>query len=179
MKANFARIYEYYKQLHSRNGADNGGIEGYKSTEVGLWAYSRATFILYFFKKLSLNTKSLFLDAGAGDGLVVAVASLFTRAIGIERDFHLTQLAKRAFSELELQNASMVCANFLDQKIHTAEVVYIYPDKPFEKLTYLLNKHKWCGELWVYGPHIPSENIIKISRLKKGRDFLTVYKIAV
>ncbi len=177
MKSEFLKIFAYYRKLNYSLSDDSFKGEGYKITRVGLWASSRPVFVYYFFKKLSLANKGLFLDAGSGDGLVVAIASIFTRAMGIECDIELCKIACKAFRDIGISNANVFCGNYLDHKIWKADVIYLYPDKPINNLVKLLYLQKWQGELWIYGHHFPPEFAKLKTKLKKGKDFLTVYKI--
>ncbi len=178
MKPEFAKIFEYYRRLHRTLSNDLFKGEGYKITKAGLWASSRPVFVYYFFKKLNLAKRGgLFLDAGSGDGLVVAIASTFTYAMGIECDKDLCIIAHNAFRHLGISRASILCGNYFDHKIWKADIIYLYPDKPINNLANLLYLKNWQGELWIYGHHFPPDCTTLKTKLKKGRDFLSVYKI--
>lgn len=171
----FADIYRYYARNY-RKIAPNLKSP-YRPTPIGIWATSRPAFVFSFFKKLHLERTYLFIDLGSGDGIIVAIASLFTRAVGIERDPQLARLACRTLSDLYLDQACIVCADYRTQNIDLADVLYIYPDKPLSDLCNLLYHNEWGGNLWVYGPHFPPDHFIPTSVLTMGRDKLTVYRL--
>jgi hypothetical protein len=70
--------------------------ESYKVTSVGLWACSLLEEILDLFEQLDLGRYRHLADLGSGDGRVVLVGSLFTRATGIEADAELVGVGRRA-----------------------------------------------------------------------------------
>ncbi|SFM68673.1 hypothetical protein [Thermodesulforhabdus norvegica] len=169
----FQRIFRYYAGRYKKLFP---GLKGpYGITEVGAWAASRPVYVFSFFKKLHLEKASLFIDLGCGDGIVVAVASLFTTAVGIERNFELAHHASLAFKTLGLKKASVICGDFLEQKIELADVLYIYPDKPVFGLFNRLKEKGWEGELWVYGPHLAPPKLLPTNRITLGKDTLTLY----
>lgn len=129
----------------------------------------------YFFKAIGLEQCRLFCDLGSGDGIVTLIASLFTKSIGIEIDRALCLTASRAAGILGLQeNASFVCADYLTQRIRGCDCLYVYPDKPFERIERLL--HGWEGMLLVYGPHFPPKHMQPTGRFSCGRERLAVYR---
>lgn len=168
----FRKIYKYYAELYKIHDE-----VPYRSTSGGMWAVSRPVSIYYFFQKLNLQGRRLFIDAGSGDGVVVAVASIFTNAVGIEIDPELCTLAAQAYRTLDLANASVICGNYLTLNIYYADTIYIYPDKPFDPLADLLKSKNWSGELWVYGLHFPPRGWTLRATETAGRDRLCVYAI--
>lgn len=170
------QIFRYYTESYRQFSSEL--TLPYRVTKAGFWATSRAVFIFSFFKKLSLKDASLFIDLGCGDGVVVAIASLFTRAVGIERDPDLVRKALQAFRALGLEKAAVICGDFFDHRFDVADVLYIYPDKPILRLFNHLRERKWEGELWVYGPHFGPPFPLPSKHLKLGKDRLTVYSFS-
>ena len=76
---------QYYKSLLQK------GRLPLKSTAKGFWGYSIAEEVYELFKKIKLEQYKSFVDLGSGDGKVVLIASLFTKAIGIEIDEELVR----------------------------------------------------------------------------------------
>ena len=76
--------------------------ESQRLTSAGYWAASDPKFLFELFRKLRLGKCRKFLDLGSGDGVVVAVASLFTTAAGIEIDKALHNDALQIKNKLKL-----------------------------------------------------------------------------
>jgi predicted RNA methylase len=169
----FRRLSKYFDQRHRQSGDPDGGP--YRLTALGAWATSRAAHVFYFFKAIGLHRAALFCDLGSGDGLVVCIASLFTRAIGIEVDKELCRMGCQAATQLGLQDrVRFVCADFRTIRIREADCLYIYPDKPPRDLIFLLDG--WNGSLLVYGPHFPLKDFNSVQRLHCGGETLHVYR---
>lgn len=65
------------------------------TTSHGIWGASDLEELYQFFVRIHLEARTGFLDLGSGDGRVVFVASLFTRACGVEADERLHAEAAR------------------------------------------------------------------------------------
>lgn len=168
----FLAVLRYYRALHE--GWERSGRPLYRDTSLGAWAGSRPEHLYYFFRRVGLARYRLFIDLGSGDGLAACLASLFTRAIGIEIDPDLCRTARTASVDLGLHGrAEFVCGDFLGQSITRADCLFIYPDKPIHRLEPLLTG--WRGTLLVYGPHLPAQSLTPRQRLACGRERLTRY----
>jgi len=134
-------------------------------TTKGFWGAAITEHIYEFFKKIKLSEYKNFLDLGSGDGKVVLIASLFgVKATGIEIDNDLIKTSLKIRDKLKLK-ASFVKDDFLKYDLSKYDVIFINPDKGFEKglEDKLLKELK--GRLYVY-------NQIFLPRfLKKGRTF--------
>jgi hypothetical protein len=169
----FAAIARYYRELHRSLSVADGGPP-YRLTPLGAWAVSRAPHVFWFFRQMGLERYDLFLDLGSGDGVVAVIGGLFTRSIGIEGDTVLCGLARRAARDLGLtQRVSFICGDYLTLPIHTADCLYLYPDKPLDNLEELLTN--WRGALLIYGPHFPPRAFSPVFRLQRGRERMVLY----
>jgi protein-L-isoaspartate O-methyltransferase len=101
-----------------------------RDTEKGIWGASSCGVVFALFKKLKLDGKRKFLDIGCGDGRVVAVASLFTDAVGIEIDAELVKEGNSIINKIDLA-AKLVCADFFKHDFSQYDVLFINPDTGF------------------------------------------------
>jgi len=171
----FVAITRTYRRLHEEAGILKTGL--YRLTAQGAWASSRAPHVFFFFRKLRLHRYRCFLDLGSGDGMVVCLAGLFTRALGIEIDPELCGLAQRAARDLGVAAlVGFVCGDYRQLPIHRADCLYCYPDKPLPAIADRLRT--WRGDLLVYGPHFPPPGFAAITRLACGRERLVLYRSA-
>lgn len=169
----FSSICGYFE---GRYGAMAGsGALPYRQTKRGAWACSRLEEVHFFFQTIGLERYRSLIDLGSGDGIVVCVAALFTRAIGIEIDGELCRLAARATRDLGLERqASFIRSDYATQRIQAAECLYLYPDKPIHAIEASLKG--WSGDLLVYGPHFPAARMKAVHRLESGRERLVIYR---
>lgn len=169
----FTAISRYYKNFYQ--DLERSGVDLYRMTRLGAWATSRAPHVFFFFKTIGLGSCRLFLDLGSGDGIVSCIAGLFTRSIGIEIDWDLCSIARNASSDLGLDGrVSFICGDFLDHHIDQADCLYLYPDKPFDRLGGKLVS--WKGTILAYGPHLPPRNFQPMRTLRCGKEQMVVYR---
>lgn len=126
--------------------------EPYKVTPVGMWACSRAEEVYDLLLKLRLEDCRHLADLGSGDGRVVLLASLFTRATGIEADPELCRASAQMAARLGLSQAHFRCADCRQADLSPYDLLFIYPDKPLDWLEERLPAD-WPGRLLVYGPY--------------------------
>ncbi|OIP90028.1 MAG: hypothetical protein AUK55_13575 [Syntrophobacteraceae bacterium CG2_30_61_12] len=171
--SDFSTVCKYFE---ARYGAMAGsGAVPYRQTERGAWAFSRLREVHYFFRTLKLERYRSLIDLGSGDGIVVCVAALFTRAIGIEINGELCRLAARAARDLGLERrARFIRSDYTTQRIQAADCLYLYPDKPIHAMEALLES--WSGDLLVYGPHFPAARMKAVRRLESGPERLVIYR---
>jgi len=104
-----------------------------RSTALGYWAMSNPLHVFELFRKLELSRYKRFVDLGSGDGIVVAVASLFTDSAGIEIDENLhkdaLEIRSRLGLDYELKNM-----DYLEEDLSQYDVIFINPDNYFYKL---------------------------------------------
>lgn len=101
-----------------------------RDTKIGFWGCSVLDQVYEFFKMIHLEKYKHFLDLGSGDGRVVLVASLFTKATGIEADKELFDKSLEFNKKLGL-NAEFIKGDFINLDLSSYDFLYIFPDKPF------------------------------------------------
>ena len=106
------------------------GVPGYRETEKGIYGTMPCDDIIEIFKKINLSKYKNFLDAGSGDGRVVLIASLFTKATGIEIDKELHDEAVRIRNKLKL-NAGLVNDDYFNHDFKKFDLIFVNPDKGF------------------------------------------------
>ena len=166
-------IVRYYRNLYKE--LERAGDVPYRMTKLGAWATSRAAHVFYFFKTIDLDHHKLFIDLGSGDGVVSCIAGLFTSSVGIEIDPDLCSMAQTAARTLRMsERVNFLCGNYLDQRFHKADCLYLYPDKPFDRLAKKLIN--WRGTVLVYGPHLPPEALEPAGTLRCGKEQMVLYR---
>ena len=159
-QSKFQHIREKYDQLFQQ-GLKKGKLP-MRSTDYGFWG-TASTFAIYeFFNKINLQDYEHFIDLGSGDGRVVLLASLFTKATGIEGDEELVKMSEQLRDELEL-DAEFHCGDFMKHDLSKYDLIFVYPDKKFpsefeEKLA-----SEVSGDFYVYN------QIYLPEKLKKGK----------
>ena len=114
---------QYYKSLFQK------GRLPLKSTAKGFWGYSIAEEVYELFKKIKLEQYKSFVDLGSGDGKVVLIASLFTKAIGIEIDEELVRKSEEMKAKLNLNRAHFLQKDFFQEDLSSYEAIYLFPDQ--------------------------------------------------
>lgn len=104
-----------------------------RCTKLGYWAPSNVGHVFELFKRIRLERFQSLVDLGSGDGVVVAVASLFTRATGIEIDEKLHGEAVAIRDNLGL-DYHLKNENYLEEDLSEYDFMFMYPDKPLDKL---------------------------------------------
>jgi len=154
VKTAYQDFYQRLKLLEDR--------PPYRSTKLGMWATSAAEEVYRGFCHFQLDQYSHMADLGSGDGIVVAIASLFTEATGYEIDEWLYQKSIEFCHSLNLSKAAFLRTDFLRADLRGHDLLYLYPDKPFYELEErLLNT--WSGHLLVNGHHFPPRFFRKIA----------------
>jgi hypothetical protein len=134
----------------------------YRITKSGMWATSAAEEVYRAFCHFKLDQYCHMADLGSGDGIVVAIASLFTQATGYEIDEWLFQQSIKFGHSLNLSKATFLLIDFLQANLTSYDLLYLYPDKPFYQLEERLVT-TWRGRLLVKGPHFPARYLRKIA----------------
>lgn len=133
-----------------------------KDTGVGYWGISAADEIFALFNKINLHHYNHFLDLGAGDFKVVLIASLFTKATGIEYDSWLVGNAHSIRSRLAhipaVNKAVFIQGNFMEHSLEHYDIVFWHPDQKHFALDTKL-KQELKGELIVHGPHFHPDGL--------------------
>ena len=147
----------------------------YRSTKSGMWATSTAEEAYGGFCHFQLDQYSHMADLGSGDGIVVAIASLFTQATGYEIDEWLYQKSIEFWHSLNLSKATFLRADFLQADLSGYELLYLYPDKPFYELEERLLT-TWKGRLLVNGPHFPPRYFRRIAECSPSVGRFVLYE---
>ena len=151
-----AAYEEFYESLQKE------GELPYRITRSGMWAVSDLREVYRAFCHFHLDRYSHLADLGSGDGAVVLVASLFTRATGYEIDEVLYAKAKELRNKLNLTRAEFVQQDYFQADLSLHDLLYIYPDKPIYQMETTLSA-SWRGHLLVNGPHFPPRHFAKIA----------------
>jgi protein-L-isoaspartate O-methyltransferase len=104
-----------------------------RPTSHGYWAISNPVHTYELFKKIGLQKHKSFVDLGSGDGIIVAVASLFTGATGIEIDKELHKDASEIRQKLKL-NYTLKNKDYIEDDLSKYDIIFINPDNYFHKL---------------------------------------------
>lgn len=137
MDERFKKIEQYHHQKQGKMLVSGKGVQ--RLTSHGYWAAAHPGSVYELFKKIQLNDFSHFLDLGSGDGMVVAIASLFTKATGIEVDEPLHKEAETMNKKLKLKG-SFLCKDYMDSDISAYDFIFINPDNYFYQLEGKLKK---------------------------------------
>ena len=124
-----------------------------RETAAGFWGTSICDEIFKIFKRINLQKFKNFLDVGSGDGRVVLIASLFTKATGIELDLQLYKKSLEIGNKLQL-NAKFIHDDFFEHDFSNYDILFCYPDKPLHHgLGHKLGE-ELKGKLILYGHHL-------------------------
>jgi len=130
MQKELAKICELYSKRRGKLFLER---RSQRKTKVGYWAMSNPEQVFELFNRLNLKGFKSFVDLGSGDGVVVAVASLFTSADGIEADASLhssaVEMRKRSGLKYGLKNA-----DYLEEDLSGYDFIFMNPDNYFYKL---------------------------------------------
>lgn len=122
-----------------------------KDTGAGYWGMAVADDIYDLFKRLEVEKCRSMIDIGSGDGKVVMIASLFTKATGIEMDEELHNKAVEIRDKLKIK-AGLVQGDYHDHNLGRYDLVFYHPDRANHRLELkLLQELK--GRLILYGAH--------------------------
>lgn len=146
----------------------------YRATELGLWACTQMQEVHDLFVQIDLDACDHLADLGSGDGRVVLVGSLFTRATGIEIHTPLISAGRRVAAELGLTQADFIRADCREVDLAPYDLLYIYPDKPLDWLEDRLAVG-WPGRLLVYGPYFQPQGLRFIRSLYAGATHCTLW----
>ena len=120
-----AEYENFYRKLWSE------GKLPMKDTLKGTWGVAHTDDILEIFQKLNLGKYKNFLDLGSGDGKVVNIAALFTKATGIEIDKDLIKKSNEIRKKYKLINARFLEGDYHHFDISGYDIIFVNPDAPF------------------------------------------------
>ena len=103
-------------------------------TSHGIFGVSSLDELYQFFQDIHLEQASSFVDLGSGDGRVVFLAALFTKATGIEADEELHDMAVQIKEELGI-DCTLIHGDYTEENLQKHDVFFTYID------------HKWPAEL--------------------------------
>ncbi len=158
-----------------RNVRGSGELP-YKETPGGFWATSIMPDVQKAFMWVGLDRYKNFVDLGSGDGRVVALASMFVRATGIEIDPELYQLSTELKKALRLDNVDFYLGNYESLDLSNFDFIYMYPDKPQIKVEKML-KDKWHGTVLIAGPHFSPVTWNKVAEKSFSVEKFTQYRL--
>lgn len=127
-RINFEKIKNEYSKFD--DSFIKEGKHPLRDTKIGFWGCTPLDYVYDFFKKIKLEKYENFLDLGSGDGRVVLIASLFTKASGVEADKELFEKSLEMNNKLK-KNAEFINKDFMDMDLSSYDFLYIFPDKPF------------------------------------------------
>lgn len=161
MGGKFQQIKESYDKFYK--GLLKKGKFPVRTTEKGFWGTIPADDILEIFNKINLKNFKSFLDLGSGDGKIVLIASLFTKAAGIEFDKDLIKISNEMKNELN-SKADFIEGDYFEHDLSGCDLIFINPDQNFYKLEEKLRK-EFKGKLVAY------EDVYKPINMKLIKEF--------
>lgn len=132
-------------------------------TEKGIYGTTGMDRIFNFFKEINLQDYKHLLDLGSGDGRVVLIASLFTKATGIEYDAELNKIAIEIRDKLNLE-CDILTGDYMQHDFTQYDIVFINPDHDLSDLSKKL-RSELKGSLFIYNELFSPEG------LRKGKKF--------
>jgi len=139
-------IIDYFAKLDGEKKAKGTYVH---DTAKGIFGVSDTTTLIEFFKKIDLQQAEHVVDLGSGDGRVAIIASLFTRASGVEFDPALVAESKEHAEKLN-SNARFFHRDFKDFDFHDVDVLFSYADQPFSNTFLKKLNNEFNGTLYVY-----------------------------
>jgi len=132
-------------------------------TSHGIFGVSSLDELYEFFQNINLQDAESFVDLGSGDGRVVFLAALFTKATGIEADKELYEISCKIKEELQI-DCTFINEDYAEQDLSHHDVFFTYIDHAWPKK--LEEQLKKCaGTLYSY------QNIFTPVLLKKSKTF--------
>ena len=167
-------VYDnFYKTLLEK------GEFPWKDTEIGYWGVSVADEVFELFKRIKLQDFNHFVDIGSGDGKVVLIASLFTKATGIEFDPWLVKCSEVIKSKLEhiphISKTTFIQKDFMQHHLGDFDIIYWHPDKSMNIGLERKFIREMKGKLIVHGPFHHPESLKKEKDFEIGGTYFTVY----
>ena len=157
----FIRIEDAYQLFYHELRLD--GTLPYRSTFSGMWAVSDTKELYKAFCHFRLDHCSHLADLGSGDGVATLIASLFTQATGYETDEFLYRKSLEIRDELKLSHARFLQQDYFSADLSMYDMLYIYPDKPFDALIEKL-RPTWRGHILVNGPHFTPKYLNEVAK---------------
>ena len=158
----FAEILKAYQALEAKIKQEKGTLVW--DTKKGIFGAATCERLFAFFERVGLDQYENFLDIGSGDGRAVLIASLFTKASGVEIDEALVEHGKKIQEKLGL-DATFVCDDFKTVDFSKFSFLFVNPDQGFHKglEPKLLKEMSKDAVLW------SNNNIFLPEKLKRER----------
>ncbi|MFH1072702.1 MAG: hypothetical protein V1743_04710 [Nanoarchaeota archaeon] len=156
-------LADFEKEMKSQ------GKSLFRKTGLGYWGTSNAYDLFDFFQKIHLEQYRHFLDLGSGDGRMVFIASLFTKASGIEMDDELyaesTRLQKIILARKTVpeKNITLIHGDFMAHSFSAYDFLMSYYDKAFTPELEAKIQGEFKGDFYLYN------NIYTPGIMKKGK----------
>jgi len=138
----------------------------FRATSLGYWGTSNLDELFVFFSKVHLENYQHFLDLGSGDGRMVALASIFTKATGIEIDAELIALSEGIKKDLVKKKAISPAAcqfikeDFMRHDLRPYDFLISYYDKLFTLEIERKIQDEFSGDFYLYNT-IYTPNFLK------------------
>ena len=133
-------------------------------TEKGIYGTAKCSRVFDFFNKIGLQRYKSFLDLGSGDGRVVLIASLFTKASGIEIDRFLVEKGENIRDKLGLK-CDFIQDDFTKHSFSKHDFIFINPDKEWDERLEKKILKEFKGVLFV------NNNIFLPNLFSKGKSY--------
>lgn len=146
-KRRFNRIKKSYDEKDDAEVSIRGNV--LKDTSYGFFVPSNMDKVFELFSMIELQKYRNFVDLGSGDGRIVLIASLFTKATGIESDSELHKESLEMMNKLGLK-ARFEQGDYMEHDISRYDAVYMYPDKKISPGLNKKLKKELKGELIIY-----------------------------
>ena len=149
-----------------------------QDTEKGIFGAASLAICFELFKKIELNKYKSFLDLGCGDGRIVLLASLFTKATGIEFDKGLVEKGLKIKGVKNWYfglNSALKLNNMTHEEFTIDHIINdrLFRGKVIEIVGYKFRFHKVSTDLLKFG--IIKEGKIRYSNPEKTiLDFLYI-----
>lgn len=129
----FNKIKQQYIKLYGELIADSRLA---RPTKLGYYGAASSDAVHGLFRKIHLEKYSSFIDLGSGDGKIVLIASLFTKAEGIEADSDLIKTGNRIRDRLKIskEKAGFIEGDYLDIDLSGYDIIFVNPDSPMYEL---------------------------------------------
>lgn len=145
-----------------------------RETSAGFWGTSICDELYTIFKKIKLDKFRNFIDIGSGDGRVVLIASLFTKAKGIELDLQLYKKSLEIKDKLGIR-ADFIHDDFFNYDFSSYDILFYYPDKPLYYGLEQKFREELNGKLILYGQNIYPVNLPKEEEFRVNGTLVGVY----
>ncbi len=145
-RARFEQIKDYYDRRDAATLRAQGMLV--HDTPFGIWGTTHLDDAFAFFTRIHLERFAHVADLGCGDGRVVAIASLFTTATGVEGDGALARAAQDAVHHLGL-NATIRQGDYYAEDFSRYDCLFMFPDKRYDA-AFMQKLSTFTGYLFVY-----------------------------